>query len=97
MRSLTVIGRRWFQKLYGNTYHTAQIIVDGEIVHTTPAMYGYGNHYEQSAAKALEISGHVELEQRQKGIAPESLFSWCDRNGVAYEAIAIDVDRKRDL
>lgn len=30
IKTLEVIGKRWFQRSYGNTYHTATIIVNGE-------------------------------------------------------------------
>lgn len=29
MKSLTIIGRRWFRRSYGGTYFTAVAIVDG--------------------------------------------------------------------
>ncbi len=36
VQSITILGRRWFQKSYGNTYFTAQILVDGKKVHDLP-------------------------------------------------------------
>jgi len=33
MKSITVIGRRWFERINGNTYHSAEIIIDGTFVH----------------------------------------------------------------
>jgi hypothetical protein len=28
-RKLHIVGRLWFQKSYGNTYHTAEVFFDG--------------------------------------------------------------------
>jgi len=41
MNSIVIVGRKWFQRSAGNTYNTADIIVDGELVHTLKRGYGY--------------------------------------------------------
>ena len=30
IKTLKIYGRRWFQKSYGNTYHTTTVIINGE-------------------------------------------------------------------
>ena len=52
-----IIGRRWFQKTYGNTYHSVTVIVDGETVGTCPMTYGYGDQYIQTAHEMLVKAG----------------------------------------
>lgn len=32
MQSITIIGRRWFQRTYGNTYFSAYALIDGKPV-----------------------------------------------------------------
>ena len=55
--SVTITGRRWFQRSYGNTYHTACILFgDGVRVHL-PKQYGYGNQWEQTARAWLKDNG----------------------------------------
>jgi hypothetical protein len=93
-KSIIIIGRRWFQRTNGNTYHTAEIIIDGETVHKTPFAYGYGDQYTQSAFEWLVKSGTIP--------APEhpSECHWRhirDILGIAYSYQAIDVPRKKDL
>lgn len=98
MQSLTIIGRRWFSRPNGNTYHTAQIIVDGETVAKTPMQYGYGNQYVWTAGQWLEDNGYMPERKHHDNGSGESLFTYFrDDRGVAYEDITIDVDRKRDL
>ena len=54
-------GRRWFQKSYGNTYHTAAIYQGGvRLVKLGPA-YGYGEGYLQTAFAWLKTHGLPEV------------------------------------
>ena len=96
MTSLTIIGRRWFQKSYGNTYNTAQIIVDGETVEKTPRQYGYGDHYLTIAAQALERRGLLTLRHYDNG-SFEPLWQWAEANGVKFTYSPIDVPREKAL
>jgi hypothetical protein len=57
--TLHISGRRWFQKTYGNTYHTASIYINGQLVHKTPMEYGYGDMYLQTAVDWLKEHGHL--------------------------------------
>jgi len=91
MRSLNIIGRRWFERTNGNTYHTAQIIIDGKTVHKTGVRYGYGSQYNQSALEWLQENGYIGIP------GPVSLWRWCDENGIEYEDMVMDFPRKRDL
>ena len=90
---LHIIGRRWFQKSYGNTYHTAQIIIDGKTVHRTPQAYGYGDHYLQSAVDWLKQSGHLPADgehiSNTRFLHEESGFDF------TYECH--DVQRQKDM
>lgn len=96
MKTLTVIGRRWFQRTAGNTYHTVRIIVDGAHVHTSKITYGYEAAYEQTAADWLESQGLITLERYPNG-GKECLWRACERLGIAYTRFADDVSRKKDL
>lgn len=97
-RSITIIGRRWFQRTYGNTYHTASIIIDGETVHKTPKQYGYGSSYEDSAAEWLDQSGLVPPRPQHANGSREPAWSFYrDKLGIAWTSQAIDVSRERDL
>ena len=52
-----IIGRRWFQKTYGNTYHSVTVIQDGETVGRVDCAYGYGDQYIQTAHELLVGAG----------------------------------------
>jgi hypothetical protein len=96
--SITVVGRLWFNRGQGNTYHSAEILVNGLVVHKVPFEYGYGSQYEQSAADWLEASGYMPGRRRSPNTGGrESLPRYCDRHCVAYSSSATDVSRKKDL
>lgn len=90
-KTLEIRGKRWFARDAGNTYHTAEIIVDGKRVHKTPRAYGYGEQYVQSAMEWLIANGHLSLIWKKRPL-------WRLRDyGVKYEAGVEDVPRQKDL
>jgi len=97
VRSITVIGRRWFDKTYGNTYHSASIMVNGECVHKIPFSYGYENQYEWNARMWLAENGFLPGIESRDGAPGESLWRYCERLGITYASEVVDVARKRDL
>lgn len=90
IKSIQVIGRRWFQRTYGNTYNTVEIKVDGNQVAYLPFEYGYGEYYMQRAEEWLIKNGYVEDGTNHLRYRLEDL-------GVNLDYFSIDVDRKRDL
>ena len=97
MQTLHISGRRWFERTNGNTYHTAQTIVDGNPGPSVPFAYGYGDHYLTTAAEALEAAGHLPGREHHANGSAEPLWRYCERNGIKYTATVADVARKRDL
>lgn len=83
-KKVVLEGRRWFQKLYGNTYHTVKVSVNDETFYSD-ITYGYGNHFEQTAIEVLKENGFDVPEygafQRLEG----------------FESYVIDVTRRKDL
>lgn len=60
-------GRRWFQKTYGNTYHSVYFhFTDGSVERVADCAYGYGEGYLQTAySKAgLDYGGTLELREK---------------------------------
>ena len=90
-RSIVLHGRRWFQRGSGNTYHSVEIIVDGETVHIVPYAYGYDQHYEQTARQWLKREGYLP------GIGDEVLWRYCNRVGCELLSDVEDVRRRKDL
>ena len=106
MTHVTIHGRRWFQRSYGNTYHTVTVEIDGKHVYTSPEEYGYGDQYIQTAMDWIEsIDGggqNALVALIPKRISydnggHEALWQWAERTGMTYSAIASDVSRQRDL
>lgn len=92
---LTVLGRRWFQSLYGNTYFSASISINGETVHKIDFEYGYGDHYLDQSFKALVKLGYIDNESKE--YYNEAAWRYCDRKGIKLQSSVSDVTRKKDL
>ena len=90
-KKVGIVGRRWFDRRYGNTYFTAQIYVNDELVHTLPMQYGYGGHFYDVAMDWLEQQGYLP----PRGDHPRWWYR--DELGIQIESSAEDVRRKRDL
>lgn len=56
MRKVTHIScRRWFQRSYGNTYHTSTLHFDNGESETSPIEYGYGDGCLQTAFEMMGV------------------------------------------
>lgn len=87
IKGIRIVGKRWFQRSYGNTYHTAEIIApDGKKI-KSGIRYGYEDAYLQTAADLLRKNGY--------DLPADSLESF--KTVTTLEHGAEDVTRKKDL
>lgn len=91
VQSVFIVGRRWFERTNGNTYHSAEIYVNNEMVHKIDYQYGYGNQFEWEGMLWLSKNGYFK---DYKGQSP-GMF--CRERGVSYNTTVTDVQRKKDL
>lgn len=96
-RSVLVLGRRWFERTNGNTYHTAEVLVDGVSVAVCLFAYGYGGQYLQSAEAELKRLGYMPGVKTYGNGCTEGAWQYFDRMGIHYSSEVIDVPRKKDL
>jgi hypothetical protein len=96
-KSLTVVGRRWFNRLKGHTYYSAEIYVDGESVHKIPYAYGYGTQYECDAFDWLEANGYLPGRQHHENGSADPPWAYCQDRGIQYTRTVSEVRRKKDL
>ena len=85
---IIITAKKWFQKSYGNTYHSVLIEKisgeEAEKIGYVPFRYGYGDHYLNTAA---EILGMPEMKLRHD----------IRKNDKKYHITVMDVQRKKDL
>ena len=84
VRTITVLGRKWHDKVNGNTYNTAQILVNGVTVGKTQFQYGYDDFYVQAAAEWLEKNGHISHQPHNNG-GSQPLWQYCRDNNIHLE------------
>ena len=89
MTRFFILGKKWFDKVNGNTYHTVKIVDldSGETIVKTERAYGYGDHWKQTAYEELTKLGLVLKEDR--------FNHELNRERFIYEVV--DVPRRRDL
>ena len=94
--SYHIEGRRWFQRLYGNTYNTVNVFKDGKHLVHLPVEYGYGDYYLQRAEDWLAHNGFPELlEVRPNGSRVHGGPQWMYDHGISTSVV--DVAREKDL
>lgn len=87
-KSVLVVGKRWFDRINGNTYHSVSVYVNGRFLDEEPFEYGYGDAYQQTALDLLH----------KHGMFKEYSALWQIKNlGVNYAYEVADVSRKKDL
>ena len=95
--SIVVIGRRWFDRVNGNTYYSAEILIDGKTIDGIDYAYGYGDQYLQDASDAIERAGHLPDREHHANGSVEPLWQYCRDRDIALHSSVSDVSRKRDL
>jgi hypothetical protein len=92
MKTITIVGKRWFQKTYGNTYFSAVGIVDGDVVAEIEFEYGYGDMYVQRIVEELAKKGYFPgIEEHQPA------YRYCLDNKIKLTTLVSDVSRRKDL
>ncbi len=96
IQSITIIGKKWFQKSFGNTYFSATGIVDGVIEAEINFEYGYGDQYIQSIEELLQEKEIISPKQYTNG-SSEPLREYCHSRDIQLTCSVTQVSRKRDL
>lgn len=102
--NIQITARRWFDKKWGNTYHSVSVRVDleeGELYSArNPFEYGYGDGYLQTAFALLQEGGiFPKTGRRLNGFDTdysEFLDAMREKKHNFYVSVS-DVSRKKDL
>lgn len=87
----TVIGKRWFDRINGNTYHSVFVYKDGRLIGSEAFDYGYGDSYQQCALTIIQADS---TDQQVKDLS----VLWKIKDlGHTLITSCTDVTRKRDL
>lgn len=89
IKGLHIEGRRWFEKVNGNTYHSVRIFAGGEMIAHIGMTYGYGDQFLQTAIDWLRDNGHIPAD------APYGTRYLREELAGSYSVV--DVGRKKDL
>lgn len=88
VKTIDIIGKKWFDKVNGNTYNSVQVTVNhglnNEFCFSIPFQYGYGDYYQQSALEKLQKMGVIsdrfrvwDMEYRKKFVINSMVYDKC--------------------
>lgn len=89
IQSVFINGRQWVDTRNGQTYHAAQIEINGRWVGNTGRAFGYGDQYLETALTWLKQHGIIAGDVR-------SLWHLSHEQGFALYTVRVDV-LKREL
>ena len=93
-RLIIIDARRWFDRTYGNTYHSVTVTIKharrADLVLRVDYEYGYGEQYLQTAHELLHKAGYFGPDYRDFRDAMR-----CDRS--KFHVTCTDVQRKKEL
>ena len=80
---------KWFDKVNGNTYHSARITrhEDGAII-AGQFGYGYGDQYRQTALRVMLESGWISKYNN------ENVYLYERENAVSYTHLTLPTNRE---
>lgn len=90
-------GRRWSQKSYGNTYHTAYIFQGGRCLARLGPTYGYGQQFLQTAFQWLKTHGLPDVYGEAKNGGVTNYGTQYLREVLHSTYSVSDVAREKDL
>ena len=88
IKFLVIDGKRWFDKVNGNTYHSVNVVLNG-IQRYIPMTYGYDSCYIQTAIESLVNDGIFKDFS--------DWIDWRNENHDKFYITVSDVKRKGDL
>jgi hypothetical protein len=97
IKSIQIIGKRWFDRVNGNTYFSAVGLVDGKEAVKIDYEYGYSDHYVDRIFQELEKAGFVSDVEHYSNGSQERFWQYCQRKGIEKYTSVSDVRRKKDL
>lgn len=80
MKSIEIKAREWYDKRNGNSYFSADVIIDKKEVFKLPFQHGYGTQYEQEAKAVLTQHNRISCDYGQ------NLRRYCLDNNIDYYA-----------
>ena len=95
LSGLHIEGRRWFQRTYGNTYHSVRIYADGKQIAYLPSQYGYGDSYIHTALEWLKGKGFIPADVQGRTLYTRGDLYLRENLGGTYGVA--DVGRRKDL
>ena len=92
--SIIITGKKWFDKINGNTYHSSNITIiynDKSIKEFyNPFQYGYGDSYIHTSFQLLEKEKVLNLNS-------SSHWRYCQDNNIVLHYSCAENCRKKDL
>lgn len=91
IKSIVIETKEWFDRTYGNSYFSSDVIVNGKLAIELLFQYGYGSHSEDVARKEIVKKYNLPCESGY------SFREYCEDKGIVYVYTKHENCRKKDL
>lgn len=93
LKTVHVVGRRWYRRTYGGVYCTVDIYINGKLAAHLSPQYGYGDHYMTLALDWLKRNDYIPPQYKDA----HALWWLQDKMDFKLTNEVHDVKRERDL
>ena len=100
---IEINAKEWFDKANGNSYFSATVLIDDELVAELPFQYGYGDHYIDMAFQEINGSRHeredllTPMFTSSEPVNSNAYAQICRNNGIKLITFKQENCKKRDL
>ena len=93
IKNLIIIGKEYFDKVNGNSYHTATVFVNGLFFAKSNIEYGYGDQYIGTATDMLIKAGYL----KDMGSISTVLWRYAEEKKISLYTTKIEGLTKKQL
>jgi len=95
IKTIDVTAKEWFDKTYGNSYFSAQIILNygmkDQENYCLPFQYGYGDYYIHETKSALNQLNKISTNSNQ------NLRTYCKENNIILRKNKIENCKQKEV
>ncbi len=95
VKTIDITAKEWFDKTFGNSYFSAQIILNygfkDQEKYCLPFQYGYGDQYIYEAKASLNQINKISTNYNQ------NLRAYCKENNIILRKNKIDNCKKKEV
>ena len=94
---IEIQAKEWLDKANGNSYFSANVYIDDDLVAELPFQYGYGDHYVDMAFREIGSNKLQELCKLKSVVNWKEYWGLCRQHNIKLITFKQENCKKKDL